>query len=107
MEQEKESDLAGRVATVDLADDANKGLDDDREVLMIVYDKCGGTSWRMRIAWGSTAHVSSWFGISVREQLQRVSRLSLPWNKLTGGYPGEYMAVEDAGKEQSCTSQEA
>ncbi|CAN0124087.1 unnamed protein product [Ectocarpus sp. 12 AP-2014] len=60
---------------------------DDRAVLQMLYETCGGAFWRMKIAWGTAAPIMSWFGIGTSPSSEgRISKLSLPWNKLAGAW---------------------
>ncbi|CAN0216451.1 unnamed protein product [Ectocarpus sp. 4 AP-2014] len=63
---------------------------DDRAVLQMLYETCGGAFWRMKIAWGTAAPIMSWFGIGTSSSSEGcISKLSLPWNKLAGRIPSE------------------
>lgn len=59
---------------------------DDKEVLMMVFQSCGGSLWRNRVNWATDEPIWKWHGVEVNEE-GRVVKLSL-WNKnLTGKLP--------------------
>ena len=60
----------------------------DRAVLEELYDALGGSSWTTKTNWKTDAHLDTWFGVTANED-ERVVRLELPDNGLTGRIPPE------------------
>ena len=60
----------------------------DRAVLEELYDALGGSSWTTKTNWKTDAHLDTWFGVTANED-ERVVRLELPDNGLTGRVPPE------------------
>ena len=57
----------------------------DREVLVALYRGTGGPQWRRRDGWNTSADISSWKVVQVRDG--RVVGLVLPLNNLQGNIP--------------------
>ncbi len=62
-------------------------LEGDKAALMAFYKSTGGDNWDNNTGWGSDDPVGSWQGITVTND--RVTRLSLVGNNLTGTLPTE------------------
>ena len=57
----------------------------DREVLLAFYRGTGGPQWKRRAGWNTSADISSWEGVQVRDG--RVVKLILFNNNLEGNIP--------------------
>ena len=57
----------------------------DREGLLALYRGTGGPQWKRRDGWNTSADISSWEGVKVRDG--RVVGLSLINNNLQGNIP--------------------
>lgn len=66
-----------------LAEETN----DDRTALMALYNALGGAGWTYQENWGSDKPLSQWYGVQVEDN--RVTRLYLDYNNLTGEIPSE------------------
>ena len=60
----------------------------DRDMLVALYKATGGDSWKQNTNWLTDASLQDWFGVSV-DTLERVTRLRLYGNDLTGPIPAE------------------
>ena len=61
-------------------------LEEDRTVLEALYDATGGTGWTDNTNWKTSAPLDDWHGVTTDAD-DRVSRLDLSWNELTGPMP--------------------
>ena len=62
----------------------------DRAALKALYDATDGPNWLRQDNWFTDAPLSFWYGISADEEDDdRVARLSLGWNQLSGEIPPE------------------
>ena len=57
----------------------------DREVLLALYRDTGGLRWEYNDGWNTSADISSWYGVQVRDG--RVVKLILLDNNLQGNIP--------------------
>ena len=60
----------------------------DRDALMALYNSAGGPGWANRNNWDTAAPLNDWHGVTADEH-DRVTRLSLASNNLTGAIPAE------------------
>lgn len=64
------------------------GPSPDREALVTLYNFTGGADWRNNDNWLTEKPVAEWFGVDT-DSNNRVVRLSLPGNYLSGEIPSE------------------
>lgn len=60
----------------------------DRAALVRFYEATGGPQWKRNTNWLSDLTLDEWYGVTVDED-ERVTRLELPDNNLTGTLPAE------------------
>ena len=60
----------------------------DRDILVALYDATGGSSWTNSQNWLTNAPLRDWYGVDTDSD-DRVTRLRLPRNQLTGAIPPE------------------
>ena len=58
-------------------------LEDDREILSLLYNTTGGADWINNDGWGSD-DMSLWFGVTVNDTSSAVEELNLIQNNLRG-----------------------
>jgi len=68
----------------------------DSLALVDLYNSTGGLAWRNHTNWLTTAPLNSWFGVTVDDNSNRVTRLALPANTLTGPIPASIGNLLDA-----------
>lgn len=73
------------LSAADLSE-APGSVDTDRSALMAVYNATGGSRWRNRSGWGSSAPLEDWHGVRVNYR-GRVVEVDLHRNNLTGHLP--------------------
>ncbi|CAM9421542.1 unnamed protein product [Ascophyllum nodosum] len=62
--------------------------DTDRSALMTLHEITGGSSWRNRSGWGTSASLEDWHGVKV-DFRGRVVELDLHRNNLRGNIPAD------------------
>lgn len=77
--------VSDELSTADLPE-APGSADTDRSALMALYDATGGSRWRNRSGWGSSAPLEDWHGVRVNFR-GRVVEIDLHHNNLTGHLP--------------------
>ncbi|CAM9968731.1 unnamed protein product [Ectocarpus sp. 6 AP-2014] len=91
--------LALPMAAVLLAPVCHGDLEQDREVLITLYNATGGPNWNFNDGWATgDSDMTSWYGLSINETGSYVSSISLIRNNLQGDLPpelGNLTAVED------------
>ncbi|CAM9776414.1 unnamed protein product, partial [Ectocarpus sp. 12 AP-2014] len=91
--------LALPTAAVLLAPVCHGDLEQDREVLLTLYNATGGPDWNYNDGWATDdSDMTSWYGLSINEIGSFVSRISLIRNNLQGDLPpelGNLTAVEE------------
>jgi Leucine-rich repeat (LRR) protein len=60
----------------------------ERQVLLLLYQQCGGIEWYRRTGWASDAHVCDWIGVSCHDT-RNVKSIDLSANNLVGTPPSE------------------
>jgi Leucine-rich repeat (LRR) protein len=60
----------------------------ERQILLLLYQQCGGIEWYRRTGWASDADVSEWIGVSCHDNGD-VKSIDLSANNLVGRLPSE------------------
>lgn len=60
----------------------------ERDILELLYDRCGGSSWRAQESWMTEVSVCDWYGIECDENGSVIS-IHLGGNGLVGSIPSE------------------
>ncbi|CAM9398006.1 unnamed protein product, partial [Ectocarpus fasciculatus] len=91
--------LAMPMAVVLLAPVCIGDLEQDREILLTLYNATGGPDWNYNDGWATNdSDMTSWYGLAINETGSYVSTVSLVRNNLHGDLPpelGNLTAVED------------
>ena len=68
----------------------------ERDALVALYERTGGSGWTANGGWLSDAPVRNWHGVEVDDH-GRVVGLNLDWNRLSGEIPPELGALSHLG----------
>ena len=60
------------------------GYQQDRAILIRFYNSCNGPNWRDRKNWCSHSSLSHWHGITVDPKTERVTKIQLQSNNISG-----------------------